>query len=277
MNNFSLRTISGALYVAIMVGCLLFYPAMFGALFIVVMAVAMQEFYRMAMGGRYFVPQKLAILTGFTFFTLVSMHCGFGMEARWIALGIVPLTATMLAPIFYKERPDFVLYAYIFVGLLYIAAPIALSPYLVFSEDGDFNGKMLLSFFIIIWCSDTGAYCLGTLFGQKPDSWKLAPSISPKKSWWGFWGGIILGVAAAVVLHFVGWLDFSLVHCMAAGAIISGAGVCGDLFESMWKRWFEVKDSGNCIPGHGGMLDRFDSSLIAIPLVSAYLAVFNLL
>ena len=135
----------------------------------------------------------------------------------------------------------------------------------------------MLSLFILIWMSDVGAYCVGTALGQRPDARKLAPSISPKKSWWGFWGGVFFCVAAAVGLHFLTWLPFGLLHCIALGVIVSVAGVCGDLFESMWKRHFGVKDSGNCIPGHGGMLDRFDSSLVAIPLACVYLTLTGLL
>jgi len=84
-------------------------------------------------------------------------------------------------------------------------------------------------------------------------------------------------VAAAVGLHYLTWLPFGLGHCIALGVIVSVGGVCGDLFESMWKRHFGVKDSGNCIPGHGGMLDRFDSSLVAIPMACVYLIAWGLL
>lgn len=276
MNNFTVRTLAGALYVIVMVACILFYPSMFGALFIIVMAVAMREFYNMAMGTKYALSQRLAILTAFCFFTLVIMNRGFGLESRWIALGIIPLIATVSVPLFYKERPDFGDFSHIYTGLLYIALPIVLSPFLVF-RNGVYDGHLFLSFFIMIWCSDTGAYCLGTALGQHPGSWKLAPSISPKKSWWGVLGGVLLGIAAAVVLKLVGWIGFDMVHAVVTGILISIGGIAGDLFESVWKRWFGVKDSGNAIPGHGGMLDRFDSSLIAIPLVSAYLATFNLI
>ncbi|NLZ19983.1 MAG: phosphatidate cytidylyltransferase [Bacteroidales bacterium] len=165
---------------------------------------------------------------------------------------------------------------FLYTGLLYIALPITLSPIVVM--DGEvFDGWMLLSFFIIIWLSDVGAYCFGTAFGQKPESRKLAPSISPKKSWWGFWSGLVFGIGTAVGLHYLGWLPYGLGHCIALGAIVSAGGVCGDLFESMWKRQFGVKDSGRCIPGHGGMLDRFDSSLVAIPMAYVYLALIDLL
>ena len=276
MNNFTVRTISSVVFVAVMLAGLLLSPIAYGCLFLVIMTVAMQEFYGMALGRQYAVQQKLALLTAAAFFTIVLCHCNYGLDGRWAAAGLIPLTAIPVSVLMKKERPDFGSFSHIFVALVYIALPICLSPFLVFTN-GTFSGITLLSLFILIWVSDVGAYCLGTAFGQKPDSRKLAPSISPKKSWWGFWGGVILCVVAAFVLHLIGWLPYGLVHSLVLGAIISMAGVCGDLFESLWKRWFGVKDSGNCIPGHGGMLDRFDSSLLAIPVAVVYLTLFGLL
>ena len=276
MNNFLLRTITSILFVVVMVACVLFHPAAFGALFLLIMLISMKEFYGISMGGKYQLSCRLAMLTAFVLYCAVTLYAGFGIEARFIALAIIPLMATLISPIFMKNRPEFGNFAYILTGLLYVALPVSLSPMIVY-RGGDFDGHLLLSFFIMIWCSDSGAYIFGTLFGQKPDSRKLAPGISPKKSWWGFWGGIAVSVIAAVVLKLVGWMSFDYIHVVAVGILISCAGVCGDLVESLWKRHFGVKDSGNVIPGHGGMLDRFDSSLIAIPLVSAYLAALNLL
>lgn len=277
MNNFTLRTLTGAAFLVVMVASLLLHPSLFGLVFVLIMIVAMQEFYRMSMvSANYPVPCKLALFTAVTFFALTLCHCVYGLPARYIAAGILPLMATVISPIFMKQRPEFGMFAYIFAGLLYIAAPVCLAPFVVF-RGGAFDGTLMLLFFILIWVSDIGAYCLGTAFGQKPDSRKLAPSISPKKSWWGFWSAVFFCVAAAVGMHFLGYFDFSILHCIALGVIVSCGAVCGDLFESLWKRFFGVKDSGNCIPGHGGMLDRFDSSLVAIPLAAAYMAVFGLL
>ena len=181
-----------------------------------------------------------------------------------------------MTAIFLPSREGFGDLTYIYAGLLYIALPVSLSPLIVM--DGEvFDGWLLLSLFILIWVSDVGAYCVGSLFGRRPDARKLAPSISPNKSWWGFWGGLGFCVAAAVGLHYLTWLPYGLVHCIVVGLIIAVGGTCGDLFESMWKRHFGVKDSGRCIPGHGGMLDRFDSSLVAIPMACIYLTLIELI
>ena len=93
----------------------------------------------------------------------------------------------------------------------------------------------------------------------------------------GFIGGIVFCIIGSVVLYLSGLFEFNIVHCIAVALIIGCTGVCGDLFESLWKRHYGVKDSGNIIPGHGGILDRFDSSLVAIPLAAIYLISFNLI
>ena len=276
MNNFAVRTISSVVFCAVMVAGLIFDGSVFGALFLIIMLVAMREFYNMALGSQYAAGQRLAMLSAAMVLTTTVVFCQGGIEARWILLGILPLMVMPVVFVFMKQRPEFGRVAYIYAGLLYIAMPICLSPFLVYSGNG-FNGHLLLSIFIVIWLCDVGAYCVGSALGQKPDSRKLAPSISPKKSWWGFFGGVFFGTLAGLVLHFVGWMPFSLAHCIVLGALISVCGVCGDLFESLWKRWFGVKDSGNCIPGHGGMLDRFDSSLMAIPVALAYIVIAGIL
>ena len=166
--------------------------------------------------------------------------------------------------------------AYLPIGIVYIIASVSLIYRLGF-PGGEFSGLLILAFFIIIWSSDVGAFCVGSLFGQKEGSRKLAPSISPNKSWIGFWGGLAFSVVAAVILHFNLLSAIPLVHCLVLAVLVHCAGVCGDLLESLWKRRCGAKDSGNIIPGHGGLLDRFDSSLAAFPVGGLYLLIFKLL
>ena len=276
MNNFWTRTLTGIIYLVVMVFGLIWDRTLFGALFAVILWVALQEFYRMALGSRFLFQQKLGLVAGAGAFLLVAAHFFYGLDIRWLAAVLIPLLLIPVTSLFLPSREGFGDLTYIYAGLVYIALPVCLSPMLVM--DGDvFDGWLLLSFFILIWVSDVGAYCIGSAFGQEPDSRKLAPSISPKKSWWGFWGGLAFRVAAAVGLHFLTWLPYGLGHCIVLGLIVGVGGTCGDLFESMWKRHFGVKDSGRCIPGHGGMLDRFDSSLVAIPMACVYLVLIELL
>ena len=114
-------------------------------------------------------------------------------------------------------------------------------------------------------------------FGQRPGAIKIAPAISPKKSLWGLFGAVLFGIGLAVGFHYLKVLDFGLVHAIVIGLLGSLGGLLGDLVESMWKRCFGVKDSGNLIPGHGGLYDRLDSVIVALPMITVYLAAAGLL
>lgn len=281
MNNLAKRTIFGALFVVVMTFCIVFDRITYFCLFWMIMLYGMREFFNISIGESMKLQRGLAIICALAgFLAVYCLECFPKVPATLVSVFVsccfLLLLFIPVSCIFRQNHEDHGNLAHIYAALLYIALPIALSPKLVMDCE-IYDGWMLLSLFIIIWMSDVGAYCIGTAFGQKPDSKKLAPSISPKKSWWGFWGAVVFGTAAAVGLHYLTWLPFTLGHCIAVGAIVSVGAVCGDLVESMWKRYFHVKDSGNAIPGHGGVLDRFDSSLIAIPLASIYLSLFGLI
>lgn len=276
MSNLVKRTITGTAFIIVMVAGLVVSKWLFAILALFVMVCSIREFYNMSLGSLFKLERLTAIVSAILAFVLVFLIASGAMEWKWIGLVLLPLMEIPVLALKAMGSKDFDRFAYVYVPLVYVALPISLCPLLVLGPSG-FSGYLLLSMFIMIWCSDVGAYCVGTLLGQRPGSRKLAPHISPKKSWWGVGGGVFFCILAALVLHFVGWLSFDIAHCCAVGAVISVGGVIGDLFESVWKRHFGFKDSGNIIPGHGGMLDRFDSSLVAIPLAAVYLSIFNLL
>lgn len=157
------------------------------------------------------------------------------------------------------------------LGLLYIAVPLSLVNYLVFNgAEKNYNFAFLLALFVFIWVNDSFAYLVGSLFGKH----RLFERISPKKSWEGFIGGVLFTIVAAMIfaqfyhdLSMVGWGGFA--------CVVVVAGTFGDLLESLFKREIGVKDSGRFLPGHGGILDRFDSMLFAIIPLVIYLEIYD--
>lgn len=275
MNSTVTRTISGVVFLVIVVASILLNKFLFGALFLFILVCMMYEFYHITMADKYMWPRIISIVAGATAFILVFLQCAYDIPFRFISIAIVPILFLTCYALFLKDKTDFGLYSHLFTGLVYIAAPLSIANFVVF-KGGEYSGQLLLAFFIIIWCSDVGAYVFGMALGQKYGK-KLCPEISPKKSWIGAIGGFVMALVGAIVLQLTGILTFPIYHSLILAAVMNVAGVFGDLFESQWKRFYEVKDSGNIIPGHGGMLDRFDSTLLALPAGVLYLVLFNLI
>lgn len=276
MNNFVKRTLSGIGFAAVMLAALLTNKFVFGFVMLLSLVVMMKEFLQMTCGSEYRCSQALSIFAGAVLFLLVFLYNGFNLPGRFIILAMVPVFVLMINSLYLKDKKDFHKFANLYTSILYIAVPWSLFNFAAFSADSQFSGILLLSFFGIVWASDVGAYVFGITLGQKYGK-KLFPSISPKKSWIGFWGGILTAVVVAVILHRCEILNFSMLHSMILAVLINIASVYGDLIESQWKRYYNVKDSSNLIPGHGGLLDRFDSAIVAIPVGVIYLVVNNLL
>lgn len=277
MNSTVKRTIFGVLFLAVMLGGLLFHEILYTILFAFITFVMLKEFYSMTMGEAYKQSQRSATVGGVIFFLSANSYFfgGFHLTSL-VGMGLLVIFLLMVESIFtYKENDEFLKTGYLYAGLLYIGLPLALSNAVV-SRTGEFSGLLMVAFFCIIWASDVGAYCFGMLLGQKSWSKKMCPAISPKKSWAGFWGGMLMAMLAGAILYWTGLFAFPIWHCLIVSALMHVTGVLGDLFESLWKRSTGVKDSGNLIPGHGGLMDRFDSALFAIPTGFFYLLIFGL-
>ena len=276
MTNFIKRTLSSVAFVGIMLAALLLNKFVFGAIMAFALVVMMREFLKMTCGKDYRFSQILSIFSGLSLFVLVYLFKGFALPGRLVILVFIPVFILMINSLYVKDKSRFDKFSNLYTAILYIAVPWSLLNFAVFAPNGSFNGILLLAFFCIIWGSDVGAYLFGITLGQKYGK-KLFPSISPKKSWIGFWGGMAASIGIAVALKYIGLLPFDLLHCISMAVLLDVTGVYGDLIESQWKRHYDVKDSGNIIPGHGGLLDRFDSALIAIPVGIIYLVAWNVL
>jgi len=275
MNNTVKRTLSGICFLAVVLGGLLINKYLYALLLVFMMVTMLAEFYRMTMGDKYRGIRTLAILLGCCAFAMMFCVMAFGLDFRLMSISSIMLLVLMIATLLVKDKADFKLFAFLYTGLMYIAVPLTLSNFVVFDHAGQFDGRPMLSFFIIIWASDVGAYCVGMLLGKY--SKKLFPSVSPKKTWAGFWGGMAFAILAGFILIWTGLWTYPTFHAIILSIVMNIAGVYGDLFESQWKRVCDIKDSGNIIPGHGGMLDRFDSALFAIPAGVIYLVFIGLL
>ena len=278
MKELPKRVIFGALFAAIVVVGTVVLPPLFHLLMAFAIAWTLHEFFVMSVGKSGFIAERvLAILGAELLYAFLFLYkTGLLTQLNLIAVSFIPVFLLMIVPIWHKDHSNHGKLAYIFAGLGYIGFPMALVPVLQYHA-GEQDGWLILGLLLTIWVSDVGAYFIGTALGQKPGSIKLAPAISPKKSLWGLAGAVLFGLGSAVALHYLGVFEFPLVHSMVIGAIASLGGLLGDLVESMWKRYFGMKDSGNLIPGHGGLYDRLDSAIIALPMITVYLAAAGLL
>lgn len=290
------RSISGVLFIAVIVGALLLGGYAYILLFGGIMLIMMHEYFNISLPDGALKWQRLAALaTGAVLFALIYAISGGVLQAKYLLIPVALLLCIYIGNLYTKEfnRQKFMGeapdrkskapgreengYGYspvITNALLYIALPFSLTSIAGFLESPAlFNGKTVLGFFIMLWASDVGAYCFGCTIGKFGP--RLFPSVSPKKSWIGSIGGVLCALAAAAIMNsFTEFLPFDLKNSLIVAALISIGGGFGDLVESQLKRNFGVKDSGSIMPGHGGMLDRFDGALIGFPMAIIYLELF---
>jgi phosphatidate cytidylyltransferase len=283
MKNFITRTITGILFVAIMVtGICLRGDAMI-LLFALITGLTLWEFTGL-------VNEHVADTTVNRFITTAAGVYLFLAFAGYCT-GIVPPSAFIpylltliylfISELYLKQKNPIQDWAYTMLSQLYVALPFSMINVLSFQADPlsgqiAYHWLLPMSVFIFLWANDTGAYCAGSLFGRH----KLFPRVSPGKTWEGSIGGaVIVLIIAAVISYFAGSdaslstlnAQMSTLKWLGLGLVVVFFGTWGDLVESLFKRTLGIKDSGNILPGHGGMLDRFDSSLMAIPAAVIYL------
>ncbi len=276
MKNLLTRTLSGAVFLALFLTALLWHPAAYAVLFIFAVTVMMTEYLKITVGPHEEAAKVIAIVTGILTFLLMFLCCGYGLNWKWLLVLPVMVALIYTAILFNKGSEAYRATPFILTSLIYIALPFALTNLIVFSDDGDFDGRILLAIMIIIWSSDVGAYLSGMAFGQKHGH-KLFPSISPNKSWEGYFGGLVLSMVSGWCVSRFSLVDFPAAHSLILAFSVNISSTVGDLAESQLKRNFGVKDAGSIMPGHGGLLDRFDGALLAFPVSVLYIELFKLL
>lgn len=274
LKNFIVRAISGVLFVAIMIAGFMRFDAML-FLFTLITGMAIWEFTGLV-NDRAGVTVNRFICSAAGVFLNIAM-AGF-CSGLTPAIVFIPYLITIIylfvSELYLKQEDPIHDWAYAMMSQLYIALPFSCINILAFTS-GEFYWLTPLSIFVFLWCNDTGAYLSGSLFGKH----KLFPRVSPGKSWEGSIGGGILVVAVAALVGYLepttaegfGRSGMNILEWMGLGLVVVFFGTWGDLVESLFKRTLGIKDSGNVLPGHGGMLDRFDSSLMAIPASVIYI------
>ena len=291
MKNFIVRTITGIIFVVAIVASFLRPEAMV-LLFSIVTGLTIWEFVGLVNEREnVLVNRFISTVAGVYFFFAMTYFCSdlYGGAAKSVVFipYLVTIIYLLISELYLKQIDPIQDWAYTMLSQMYIALPFSLLNVLAFTAAPNgqvsFNTLLPLSVFIFLWVNDTGAYCVGSLIGRH----KLFPRISPAKSWEGSIGGVlfVLGVA-----WLIGSCDNMLVldgdnsgrgmlsipSWLGLGLVVAIFGTWGDLIESLFKRTLGIKDSGNILPGHGGMLDRFDSSLLAIPAAVVYLYTLSL-
>ena len=282
MNNFIARTITGILFVATIVVCFLNPTAMI-FLFALVTGLTVWEFTGLVNDRPgVAVNRFISTVAGVYFFLAMAGTCsGFTSSTVFIPY-LITIIYLLVAELYAKQEDPIHDWAYTMMSQMYVVLPFSLLNMLAFRAAPDgimYVYTLPLSVFVFLWVNDTGAYCCGSLFGKH----KLFPRISPGKSWEGsIGGGIFVMAAAALVWYLTDIYDMNptgmgMWEWMGLGLTVVVFGTWGDLVERLFKRTLGIKDSGNILPGHGGMLDRFDSSLLAIPAAVVYLFTITLL
>ena len=279
MKNFIVRTITGVFFVAAIVVSFL-NPLAMVFLFALVTGLTIWEFCGLVNERPYVqVNQFISTVAGMYLFLAMAGHCSGRTPDTVFIPYLITIIYLLIAELYLNAKDPINNWAYTMLPQLYIALPFSMLNVLAFPQAGSYSFVYPLSVFVFLWMNDTGAYLCGSLLGRH----KLFPRVSPGKSWEGSVGGGLLVVGIAMLIwwllnrYSVGQANLNMLHWVGLGLTVVIFGTWGDLVESLFKRTLGIKDSGNILPGHGGMLDRFDSSLLAIPTAVVYLFTISLL
>ncbi|MBB5397408.1 phosphatidate cytidylyltransferase [Mucilaginibacter sp. AK015] len=270
------RAITGFFFIMVMLGSFLLGNHVFAAFYLALSCFCLYEFYSLIKKDTATPNIPAGILSGAILYCAFALlnHAGmFGQPALkglHLAYGLLFIFVLSIGLVFIRELfkisvAPFANIAYTLMGMAFVIMPFTFFHALAYINH-DYNFHIPMAFLLMLWSNDTGAYLVGMSIGRT----KLFERHSPKKTWEGFIGGVVIsaGVGNIISLYYP---ELSWKHWVSVGILISCFGTLGDLVESMFKRSINIKDSGTILPGHGGLLDRFDGLLLAAPVVYTYL------
>lgn len=276
MNNFITRTLSALVYAGVVIASLLVQPEcfgnhmlFFGVVFMMVSTLAVREFHKLVGGSDVKIQSYAMMANVLLFCTLYFFFYGDLVWRPLLFAYVAIVMLTMILHLFREKVNAIQSWGNLCAGQLMIALPFALMSGIAL-----YDKWLLFALFILIWVNDSGAYIVGSLMAKrKGGNHKMFPRVSPAKSWEGLVGGFIFDLIAGYIFYLVGWTStigltaYPLLDSLLFALAVGIFGTLGDLMESLMKRTIGVKDSGTFMPGHGGVLDRFDSLLLAVPVV----------
>ena len=274
MKNLIIRALTGIIFVVVLISAIYIHPIFFLILFCIITGLTLWEF-----GGlvKHYENANLRrtvnVLGGVYLFIATFVYANGLTDGKIFLPYLLFIMLTMIAELYYKAPNPINNWAFTLFAQVYCAGSFSILNF-IGAEPGtpgvmSYTPLFIMAIFIFVWLDDTGAYLVGSLIGKH----KLFERISPKKSWEGFFGGLILSLASSQAFAWfapeINWMNW-----LGLAATVVLFGTWGDLIESLLKRTLGVKDSGNVLPGHGGMLDRFDSVMLAVPASYIYIELF---
>lgn len=274
MKNLIIRALTGIIFVVVLISAIYIHPIFFLTLFCIITGLTLWEF-----GGlvKHYenanLQRTVNVLGGVYLFIATFVYANGLTDGKIFLPYLLFIMLTMIAELYYKAPNPINNWAFTLFAQVYCAGSFSILNF-IGAEPGtpgvmSYTPLFIMAIFIFVWLDDTGAYLVGSLIGKH----KLFERISPKKSWEGFFGGLILSLASSQAFA---WFapEINRMNWLGLAATVVLFGTWGDLIESLLKRTLGVKDSGNVLPGHGGMLDRFDSVMLAVPASYIYIELF---
>ena len=274
MKNLIIRALTGIIFVVVLVSAICIHPIFFLILFCIITGLTLWEF-----GGlvKHYenanLQRTVNVLGGVYLFIATFVYANGLTDGKIFLPYLLFIMLTMIAELYYKAPNPINNWAFTLFAQVYCAGSFSILNF-IGAEPGtpgvmSYTPLFIMAIFIFVWLDDTGAYLVGSLIGKH----KLFERISPKKSWEGFFGGLILSLASSQAFA---WFapEINRMNWLGLAATVVLFGTWGALIESLLKRTLGVKDSGNVLPGHGGMLDRFDSVMLAVPASYIYIELF---
>jgi phosphatidate cytidylyltransferase len=273
LKEFHVRTIWGIFFATVLVGAIILGSYTFASLFLILSVFALREFYSLCREAGFSPQFYPGLVAGAALFILSFFIAGQYISYKAYCYLLPVVYAIPVWELFRKKKKPLTNIAVTIFGILFVSVPFSLLNFIVFPEfEGaiTYDYSLLIGLFVFVWASDSGAYIIGVRFGRH----RLFERISPKKSWEGLFGGVVTAIIAAWLITIV-FPKYSLVFMGVMAILVVISGTFGDLVESMIKRSIGVKDSGRFMPGHGGLLDRFDSIMLASPVIYFMLQFFR--